>query len=695
MTRLRRPVLALALLVAPFFTGTLSAQIQEAFDQGVQALDRGQEEEALGHFQRILAMDPSRDAAWDLFNQTDYTVWLRLLSAEGEIELTAKRLMGLAEQGRRERSNDPDAIRELLGQVADGDPVERAKAIHALASNHGEYAVPLMLFSLGDRSNDERRVNVMAALSRMGTDVVVPLIEALASPDGFLRRNVAYSLGYIGDPRARAVLAAHAAGDEDPNVRSAAATALQKCGGQGNASPAELYLTQGDAYYQESDSVLAPHQYSDVLWHWEGKGLVSVECPRFLYAPEMAKKAYYQALALSDDPTSALAGIARSAVAERQRMNEWVATGQEVGEWPERLTADDLAVQLAGPQALDRALGWALDTRDSLAASGLCQVIGAVATASTPNLQRALGADKSGAVRGEAAVAAAGIAYRTQGTVSADTVAALADAASREVLRIGAVIDADENRRRTLTNTLSGEGLEVNGWPTAGRGLASLKAVPGIDVLLIADRLPDLTLDQVVDDLRRDPRTSEMPILVISTDGEEGEYGEGVDGVITSTADLSAVEAALSGRMNRDREQANLLAARAAESLLALALSGRTDVSSAAGALAGTLEKRPESVVLPALGALGLVGGTSHVSAVLGVLQSGERSDAVRAQAARALGGIFARSGSADSGVLEAVRSVALEGDAFEVRAAAAGALGRLDLPRELRVELMRAVRGQ
>ena len=119
-----------------------------------------------------------------------------------------------------------------------------------------------------------------------------------------------------------------------------------------------------------SPGVLAPHQYSDVIWRWEGNGLVSAEVPRFLYAPEMAKKAYYRALALLGDAGPALAGIARCAVTEIGRLDEWLAAGQESGAWADLLRSDELAAQLAGPEALDVALGWAIGKGDMIAASG-------------------------------------------------------------------------------------------------------------------------------------------------------------------------------------------------------------------------------------------------------------------------------------------------------------------------------------
>jgi HEAT repeat protein len=111
--------------------------------------------------------------------------------------------------------------------------------------------------------------------------------------------------------------------------------------------------------------------------------------------------------------------------------------------------------------------------------------------------------------------------------------------------------------------------------------------------------------------------------------------------------------------------------------------------------LAGTVANRPDAVVLPALGVLEFVGGPAHIERISAALTSGERSEIVRAAAARALAGIFSRAGSADAGVIKVLQEVAAKDSSFAVRAATAGALGRLNLGKEARVDLMRSLLGR
>ena len=693
MMSMRRPlacVTVLAALAAP----ALAQGLEETFNEGVNLLKRGQDSEALRKFQECLAMDPGHDAAYELFQSTEHEIWIDLLVEGGDYELVAKRLMTLASVGRKQRRNDPDAIRALVVQVNGDNIVERMRAVHTLAANHGEYAVPSLVYALGDPDDDDRRVIQMQALAEMGGDVVLPLVAALSSGDAFLRRNIALTLGYVGDPRAAGFLAAAAANDLDEGVRNAAAEAAAKCGGSGN--PVGQLLELGNAWHASNPNVLMAHQVSDVVWGWDGNAIASTEVPSYLYNEELAKFAFYAALDVDSGSTEALAGIARASVAQHADLAARAAGGEDVGDWPERLEADDLAIQVAGSNALDLALLWALEMGDDVAASGLCRALGSAATAPTQGLNAALAERTSGAVRGEAAVALAMIAHSTNTAASAATVAALGEATAREVMHIAAIIDGDDTRRGNLQEVLGSQGISVSAWPTGARGLGALRQVPGVDVLLIAETLPDLTFAQVSDDVRRDPALAETPILLLAEDGEAAMelWGDKANDVITGPADLGKVAEALAGGMNRDREEANRLAADAAHALMALASAGNTDLGNLPALLGTTLQGKPDDVTVPTLGTLASAGGVGEVGAIIAVLSDDGRSDMTREAAGRALAGIFARNPqSADEATLKAMNAVATSDAAFGVRKAAAIALGRLDLSADLRADLVQGVR--
>jgi hypothetical protein len=297
-------------------------------------------------------------------------------------------------------------------------------------------------------------------------------------------------------------------------------------------------------------------------------------------------------------------------------------------------------------------------------------------------------------VQGEAAVALGSIAYRNRKAADAATVSALTTAASREILRIGAVIGNGEDMRPIVAQ-LQELGYYTSLYPTGARGINSVRSLPGVDLIVVSDKLTDVTARNVVNDIRSELRFAKTPIFVKTSaaDADPSRYGDSISGMIGPDEDVaSAAEAAAAEPMNRDREEALLLASRAAQTLYKLAAGGQTDIQSSVASLAGTLADRPDEVVAPALDVLQFVGGPAQVESVAAVLASGERADVVRVSAAQALAGIFSRSSSANAATVQMLQGVAQNDESFPVRAATAAALGQLDLGKDLRIELMRSL---
>ena len=263
---------------------------------------------------------------------------------------------------------------------------------------------------------------------------------------------------------------------------------------------------------------------------------------------------------------------------------------------------------------------------------------------------------------------------------------------------IGAVIGGSESDGRALAAQLGEHGYSTSWWPTGARGLVSLRSLPGVDLVVVNETLGDMTARVAVNEIRSEPRFARTQIFVKANSPETdvSAFGGKVNGVIAPGTDLAAAtEAASNEPMNRDRQEAMALAGRAAETLFMLAAGGKTDVSTSTEALASTLGNRPDDVVAPALGVLQFAGGPAHVERIAAVLTGADRSEVVRVRAAQALSGIFSRSGSVDEGTLRTLHDVASKDASFAVRAATAGALGRLNLAKDVRVELMRSLRAR
>ncbi len=693
MTGLRRN---LGLLVAftALSTGALATPVQDIdqdFQQGVELLRRGKDAAALAKFSAVLAADPSHEQAYELWKTTDHQIWLDLLVKGGQYELVAKRLMGLAELSRNERLDDKDAIRGHLDNVESDDVLVRRRALRELSANHGEYAVQYMMNGLGDQNDDERRVKYMHALTEMSTDVVLPLVAALQTKDGFLRRNIALTLGHIGDPRAAAALTRTADSDGDPGVQSAARMAAKKCGSTGDAHA--LYLSLGDDYHAGRASVLRAMDYSDVVWSFN-EGLVATPCSRAVYADELSKNAYHGALQVNSESLAARAGIARAYISQGAIVAGLADQGVDVGGLAAQLAEGNLAVNTLGTEAVDLALSWCTAGNDSATGAAACKVLAQMATGSTSGLEAAL-ASGDGALRSEAAVALGQIAHREGSAPSAATVSSLGEAVGREVLRIGVVIDSDEARGASVASALTNAGMMAHHWKTGASGVSLLHRVPGVDVIVVAETLSDLTADQVLDEVARDDRTANVPVVMIAADAAAASdnWGDRCAAIITGAGDAGAVEEVLADTMNEDRARANDLAARAAGTLMALAQAGR-DLSGAVSGVAGAMNGRPDEVSIPAIDALAVMGGADHLSGLTDVISDSDRSDAVRIAAAGALGDIATRTKLRPAGdALSSLANVLSSDASIEVRQATALGLGRANLDAAQRAALARRMK--
>lgn len=688
MTRLRTQ-LGLILVAATLAMPVQADELGDTFNEGITLLKRGNRDEALISFQRILAMNPDPKAAYDLWAAVDQDEWLELLVEGGEFELVAKRISSLSTLARKELQNDADAIKAHLRSLkATDDAIERRRITRALSVDHGEYAVPYLIRALADQNDDEWRVAAMHCLIQMNTNVVPPLIEAMDSDDSFQVRNVAYTLGEIRDPRAAGTLLA-AGGHDDGSVREAAASAAQACGGSGDATA--YFLRDGDAYHHRSATVLRSFDYSAVVWDWQDGALVSHGVPKALYNNEMSKKCYYRALDASPASADARAGVARAAADIVSKLGRMAANGEDTSGLDDQAAKGALAVSAAGAVSLDLALRWSVETNDGAAAGALCQALAHVATAPTAGLMAALYSNDGG-MKGEAAVALGTIAYKNGGNADAGVVTVLGASAGREIARVAAIIDANSSRGTDVGNGLAASGVLVNSRGTGATGLAMLHKVPGVDVVLVGDGLPDLTLDAILRAIESNPVTAGTPVYLMTSNADLADaYGDAFAGSFAGADGLDVVNAAFEASLDGDRAEADRLSQASAMTLAYLAWTG-TDISSVVGDLTSTLASRPDSVTVSAMHGIGAAGSANDVPALIAVVSDDSRSDEARTAAADACAGIFGRH-AVEIVVASPLHTVLTSDGSLGVRQACARALGRLELPGEGRGALLQDVR--
>lgn len=692
MTGLRRTIFVAALAafaVSPLTSLAHADEVQDTFNQGVDLLQRGRRGEALTTFRKLLGMSPTQSQAFDLWSKTPSQTWTDLLVEGGDFELVAKRLLQLSIQERVTRKADNEAVAALVATATDAsaDPTERLRATRTLASEHGEYAAGALVNLLAADVEKDRRDLSMVTLTRIGSDVVLPLLAALHSEDAAQRRSVVYTLGQIGDKRAAAGLLLVATADKDESVRKAAAESAARLGAGGSA--AELFLVQGEDYFYKRDNVLADAMWSDVLWSWKDRQLSSRACPRDIYAAELSKLAYLHALHADGGSTAALAGLARAWCAEHKALAAHEKAGKDLGEWKASADAALTAIYASGVPAIDTALMWSVKNGDSITGAALCQVLGGLRIAPTEGLKLAL-ASQDGAIRSEAAIALGNLCSMPGKSACGDVVAQLSASVAREVARVVLVIDGNAERSMAIASALGQHGIFVAQQSTGGMGL--LQAHRGhVDAILVAESLSDLTTAAVIDAIKEDERLAKVPVMVLAEKAEDATaaYGDKIAGVLTAGQDLAPVHTALEGELSGDRALAEDLAARAANTLAHLAHGG-SDLSGALAALGGALKTRADAIAVPSLHALGAAGSQADTAAILAVLGDEARSEEVRKASASALVGILSRNAMAlNAEALGQVQGVAHSASLLSIRQAAAQVLAVAQIDNATRAKLL------
>ncbi len=673
---------------------TYAQEAGRAFDEGVEMLNRGREADALEAFRRVLAADPSSEEAYQLWRNTEASIWQDLIRRRGQFELVTERIMSLATTRRAALERDTDVIREKLTGLAEVDPIERRRRVSSLRGEHGEFAVSLMLGALAEEGDDDRRATFMITLADMGPRVALPLIAALDAPNPSLRRNIALTLGRLGDRRARGPLAALLETDPDQGVRTAAQSALQDLGGTAGRTALELLEQDGRAYLNRNLGIAGPALASDVVWDWSGGRLISTDVPASVYPDEMARQTLFRALSVNPGSLGTLGNLARAGARMGVELDRLELVGKDTSALDAVAQRALLTSSMLNDAALDAGLASALEDSDIAGAVGLVRMIGDRPGTGGESLRGALIA-RFPQVREEAAIAAAHVAARNNVSASEAVVSLLGGSASRDIQRSALLIDPDGARSGQLAQALRSRGMVVQTASRGAQGLSALRRSPGVDLVIVADLLPDLTVDQVLMDTQSIPQLEGTPVLVVSNDSARAAelYGERAAGFLTTAEDLPVVEELLAGTMNRDREEAKRLAARSAAALAALAGTG-TSISGAADEVAAALSNLGDSVLLPALDALGKGGEARHSAAVMEILGSSDASNESRTGAADALAGIFGRSGAAaDETVLSMLEGMAADtGLDRGVRSAVGRAFGSLGVDPQARGSVLRSL---
>ena len=686
----------LAAAVAVAVGGTALAQgtpLQEA----ATLLRLNKKDEATAKLKEILSSDPSNADALALYKSISQDEWYLLMTHKNEngeasdIQKIAQSILERAKVENKARSRDDAAIAALVetATAKDSDYPTRQSAVNKLINDHGEFAVPALVEKLGNKDDVDGQIHAISTLSQLRTVAVLPLLEALKSGNEITVQNAAAALHMIGDGRATPAMA-NLANDDRVGVREIAKKFLAKKGASGNA--VDLYLAQAGDYLKGNVPVGA---FSDVVWSLKDDKLVAADVPALLYPSELAKACAADAVRLAPSSLDARSMFASAHLAQANMIGTAAAGGDEAMK----------AFAPVAAELVNTALATGLDSVRMALEAGVKNGMAPVAMEAISALSRAesvdsidqstlLAALKSSdkRVRYTAAEALVRASGGVKVPMNDAVVGVLAEAVTEESVRTIHVIAPAGDTGAAVETASKVRGSAVDASSDALSGMRSLLVNPGVDVVVINEILPDRLPEDVIGNIKKDPRMAGTKIVIVAKDEEaaKARFGDGV-GVIkaplTGENLVAAVNTALEGVNDPANARAEAFAAKASESLLAIA----ANKGAIAGAQANLVAQlnRGDAVAVPAAKALGFAGGAAELTALSASL-AGSGSIDLKKAAAQACGSILGRLGACPDDVCAALFT-ALDGASDAgLREAIAIALGKAKLPAAKQTELLK-----
>ncbi len=297
--------------------GSSSDEIKSLFREGYDLYKRGHYEEAYQKLEKALERGPSSDLALYLRNELGTHV-LQKMIREGwasedpnkrKLGDTAMRLLKLSAPVLERVRKDPQVIQGYVNNLKQKEFDVVWSSIHHLV-NIGPWAIPYLVNKevLGNEREDDFRTNAIVCLVQMRDDAVWPLLEALESPNKFMRQNASIVLGHIRDERAVPALKwAVENPNELPEVKYRAAESLLKITGVKKVeelkTAKEYFYLLAEKYYYSLPSVIRTFGFDWIQWRWDAENdvLTMREIPPYTLNELMAEEACLDGLSIDNE----------------------------------------------------------------------------------------------------------------------------------------------------------------------------------------------------------------------------------------------------------------------------------------------------------------------------------------------------------------------------------------------------------
>ena len=501
---------------------------EESFAASVLMVDLARLDLAAKYLDQFQESEPDDSLLLRLRDKHGTAEFLKL-AATKELQPGAMTLLEQLNAAARKQAEDPAIVDAMIQRLIQGPP-ERDLAITELR-NAGAAVVPEMLRKMSEPAMTEYQDTFVVALTRMGNQVIPPLIGALDSPDERIRAAVIDTLGWLDAAEAIPYLWFPAFDEQQPmGVRDAARRTILKLskgsadrGDQLSSVVASNELKRlAKMLYRNTDILPVGEQGGVNLWSWDSQQgtvtekNVSPDIAALFLSTRFAR----QSLALSPEQ------------AEPQRQYLASLLGLEVLRhgWEKPRVADPGSAMYlgltAGEETMAQVLKEALEAGRPSTAVAALEVLSQIGTREQVLSQSGLKSPVIAAInspdpRVQFAAATTILKLEPKHGFSGSNrvVSILARSLTDSHNSRAIVIDADNRRGSFMTGVLSEGGFE-GFLAAAGRdGFEQATTSAGVEVICVHVNCQRWDLTQTLSNLRADARTSAIPIVVYGPAG--------------------------------------------------------------------------------------------------------------------------------------------------------------------------------
>ena len=500
---------------------------EEFFASTLLMVDLGRMDLARKYLDQFDAGSPGDELLLKIRDKFGTGEFLKLARIK-ELQPLSSQLLDRLSAVARKQSENPAFVDGLIARLS-GDPTQRELAMSELR-NAGPRAVPQILKQMSQPDMADKQDALVVALTRMGRQVVPPLLGGLDAPQERVRSAVIEVLGWLEANEAIPYLWYPAFAEDQPKgVRMAAQRTLAKLitGSREKTDRLSSVTASNELrhlaklLFQNPSLLPREENGSVVIWGWdEQQATVAAK----LYAPPIAamlisSRFARQSLALSPEQP------------EPQRQYLASLLGLEVLQngWDRPRTADPGSAMYlaltAGEETVSQVLADALEAGQPATAVAALDVLGRIGTREQllglKGLKSpVLAALNSPDSRTQFAAANAILrmepknAFPGANRVVAVLARALTDPGQSRAL----VIDADRGRASTTAAFLVNAGYEGLVAVTGREGFEKAAGTAGVDVIVAHVNCLRWDLTQTLANIRADARTAAIPIVVYGPD---------------------------------------------------------------------------------------------------------------------------------------------------------------------------------